>query len=202
MWRWLLNPASIALAGVALILWLERGRLDQALWWTAVLGVAVVYPTARFALRRPGAQAGRRARAPVYAMGAICCAGGLVILWALGAPRAAAVLLLCGLLGALIGLLLDHYGRALPVALALTVFVGGAVLIYLWLGLGVLALGAWMSWARVASRKPPGFREAALPGIIAAWVLGLGLAWGVYLPVLGVWKFVGFWWGFVRWLGA
>lgn len=177
--------AVTALAGAAALLWLERGRLDHALLWAAVIGVAVVYPTARFAARQPDA----RTATPAFAFGAVCCAGGLVVLWALGAPPAAMVLVGCGLLGAVAGALLARSGQGLPLDVTAAAFFGGALLLYSWLGLAALALGAWLSRARG-------------PGALAGWIVGLGLAWGVYLPALTVWSVAGFWWGFVRWLGA
>ena len=176
-----LHLAVLAIASTALILWLDRPRLDQALLWSIVIALVIGYPLARLSARVCGAS--------FYAVSAVCCAGGLVVLWALGAPRPAMTLALSGLLsllGAVVGGVLNRWMRP---ALAAVIFLGGVMLASSWLGLGVLALAAW--WSRAHPRA----------GVIAAWALGLGLAWGVYLPLLSIWTFAGFWWGFIRWLG-
>jgi hypothetical protein len=126
----------------------------------------------------------------------------MMMLWALGAPRATLVLLMCGALGAFMGMALNHFWLELPANVALLVFAGGVLLIYSWLGLGVLALGMRLRRGTARCAPTAGYAHYGRVEVVAAWALGLGLAWGVYVPALSVWKLVGFWWGFIRWLGA
>jgi hypothetical protein len=69
-------PAS-TLAAAVLTLWAARGRLGEALLWSAVIGVTAVYPATRYAasLEQP-----QHAQRLVCAMGALCCADKLAVL--------------------------------------------------------------------------------------------------------------------------
>jgi hypothetical protein len=176
-------PAA-TLAAAVLTLWAARGRLDEALLWSAVAGAAVVYPTTRYAVSLEQPQ---RAQRLICAVGGLCCAGGLVVLWALGAPIAAMVLLICGLLAALVGMAVRPFPSPY---VALAAFAGGVVFMYSWWGLGIWALGAWLS------------RGQRCAPVIAAWAGGLALAWLVYVPLESLWSLLNFLTGLPQWLSG
>ncbi|MBN1284482.1 MAG: hypothetical protein JXB47_03710 [Anaerolineae bacterium] len=171
------------IAGIWLVLCAEGIAPLPALLWTILAGVAIIYPAARFA-RTPHPEAA------VYAVAAMCCLGGLAVLWALGAPKAALLLAVCGALGALLSMILAARGVRLPADAAWAVFVGGVLFMESWWGLPVLMWGAWLS------------RTRRRVEIAAIWALGLGLAWGVYVPVLSFWSLVGFFGSFAGWSKA
>ncbi len=203
VWR----RSIMLLLGVWLILCAERIPPGRACLWTSTIGLTVIYPTARFAAThgvsgRDVTSSGAaptaskvnrytRCDASVYVVAALCCLGALVVLWALGAPRAALLLSMCGVPGALLSVVLNRHGWAPSPEVTLSAFVGGVLFMASWWGLGVLALGL------CAARHAAGERRA----VIAAWVIGLGMAWVVYVPVLSVWSLLGFFWGFAGWVG-